>query len=72
MEQKNATRKYNVQSTLAWGDLGTYEGENEAAALDALARKAGCMDYETALSSQPRTELHIKIQKRSWVKVIPV
>ena len=41
------TKKFHIEST-AGVDMGVYEGETEAEALDAMARDAGYADYADA------------------------
>ena len=45
--------RYNISNTLSGVNLGTYEADSEAAALDAMARDAGYANYAEANDVAP-------------------
>ena len=47
--------RYNICNHYSGEDLGTYEAENENAALDAMARDAGYEDYAEVVETCGRT-----------------
>lgn len=60
--------RYSIYNMNTGDDLGTYQGENEDAALDAMARDYGFKDYASCISEygvsviEAKAELQIKVE----------
>jgi len=54
---------YKITNTVSGADLGTYEAEGKAQALDAMARDAGYDTYEALCLEVPALEGEIKVSE---------
>lgn len=56
-------RRYRIINTVSGVDLGIYEGETEAEALDLMAREAGYGDHADACKAAPVEQGELDVQE---------
>lgn len=56
-------KKFNICNQHSGVDMGTFDGETESDALDAMARDAGYSDYAEACKVAPAAEGEIIVTK---------
>ena len=56
-------KTYSITSKTSGADLGTYEAQSPAGALDAMAREAGYADYDDACRTSGDDGSHLVVSE---------